>query len=222
MRECFEVDFAGPQPFEIPALVLAAIAWPGAQEARQRLSLFTSLCVWLIQARADADPAWAMQPQPIKPIYLTWPAAQRAKDLRTFQRRIRDRLTAGHLAVAFLQEAESGDLPRLPPGALRLSLNQLTKTVTDDLGIEDPENVEARIWRPSLPVIHLCAAWAASVQEAQREQGRTPTIVDLDTDPTFLRLVLARAVLNVPLLAKSRLKIAPERLIRFSFGEVGS
>jgi hypothetical protein len=224
MRECFEIDFEGPQPFEIPALVLAALARPaaGEREAAARLSLYISLCPWLIQQRSLSEPEWATQPLPIKPIYLTWPQSQIEKDMRTFHRRMRDRLTAGHLAVGFLQEAESGVLPKLPPGALRLSLNELMKTVTEDLGIEDPENVESRVWRPSLPVIHLCAAWAVSLQEAKIATGQMPSIPDLYADPDFLKLVLRRAEMNVPLLAKSRLKIAPEKLVRFRPLEVGS
>jgi hypothetical protein len=217
MRECYEIDFNGPQPFEIPALVLAALARPDEGETKARESLYNSLCVWLIQQRAALEPDWARAPQPIKPIYLSWPAAQVAKDLRTFHRRVRDRLTAGQLAVAFLQERETGGSAKLPPGARRLSLNELAPTVLEDLGFADyPENVEARVWRPSLPVIHLCVAWAVSVQEAQRERARTPTVVDLYLDPSFLALVLARAEMNVPLLAKSQLKFAPEKLIRFS------
>jgi hypothetical protein len=83
MREIFELDFAGPQPFEIPALVMAAIARPGAAEARARESLAASICVQLIQQRCADDPAWGARPQLIKPIYLCRPATLIAADTRT-------------------------------------------------------------------------------------------------------------------------------------------
>src|SRR5580692_2415800 len=106
MREVFEIDFDGPQPFELPALVLASLAHPGLgeQEEKARLSLYISLCAWLIQRRSYLDPEWAAQPLPIKPMYLAWRESTISKNMRTFDRRMRDRLTAGHLAVAFLQQ----------------------------------------------------------------------------------------------------------------------
>lgn len=40
----------------------------------------------------------------------------------------------------------------------RLSINELAELVRDDARYSGPENVETRIWRPSLPVIHLATA----------------------------------------------------------------
>jgi hypothetical protein len=68
---------------------------------------------------------------------------------------MRDRMIAGRMGIGFLKEAVTG---RVPEGLKRLSINELAELVRDDAGYSEPENVEARIWRPSLPVIHLATA----------------------------------------------------------------
>ena len=47
------------------------------------------------------------------------------RDVRTLDRRLKDRVTAGRMVVAFLQEAELEELPWLPPEVARLSINEL-------------------------------------------------------------------------------------------------
>jgi len=217
MREALQVDFAGVQPLEAPALFIATLARPGAREEEARFRLTGSLCTWLIRQRCVREPQWAVQPQPIKPAYLSLSDAHIKADMRTLERRMKDRICAGHMAVAFLKEAESGVTPDLPDGAKHLSLNELSKVVAPDRGIESPENVETRVWRPSLPVIHLCAAWVVTLQQRLRDLGSLPDIVELYTDPAFLVAVLLKAELYVPLLEKSRLKVSPDRLVRFQF-----
>lgn len=216
MGECFEVDLEEPISYEVPALFLTVLGWPGPKEADSRPDLYESIAVWLIQHRCVTDPAWARQQIPIMPAaLLTISERERQRDLRTLERRLKDRLTAGYMAVAFLKEAESGTPTELPEGVERLSVNQLAAAVAADRGIADPENLETRIWRPSLPVLHLCAAWTVCIQECQRETGREPSIGDLYAQPGFLALVLTRAALFEGLLQKSQLQIDPETLIRF-------
>src|SRR3979490_755858 len=79
------------------------------------------------------------------------------RDLRTLYRRHRHRMIAGRMAIAFLQKA-SGITPKVPGTTGRLSIDALCTLVADDAGYTEPENVETRIWRPSLPVIHVAAA----------------------------------------------------------------
>lgn len=215
MGECFEVDLEEPISYEVPALFLAVLGWPGPKEAESRQGFYESICVELIRHRCATEPEWACRHIPIMPALLTISERERQRDLRTLERRLMDRLTAGHMAVAFLQEAESGTPPELPEGVERLSVNQLAAAVAPDRGIADPENLETRVWRPSLPVLHFCAAWAVCIQEVQRETGREPSFGDLYALPGFLALVLTRAALFEVLLQKSRLQIDPETLIRF-------
>jgi hypothetical protein len=211
----YEVDFEGSQPFEISALVLANLARPGEAEAKARDELYQSLLSWLIRDRCGRDPEWCEKPQRIIPVYMCRSERLIERDMRTFWRCLRDRLIAAYMVVAFLKEAESGVVPKLPNGMKRLSINEIATSVASDIGMVDAGNVETRVWRPSLPVIHLCAAWAVCVQECKRERG-----LDLMTniafmDEQFLRLLLERAELYEPLLERSRLKIKPEKLTRF-------
>ena len=59
------------------------------------------------------------------------------------------------MGIGFLKEAVTG---QVPAGLKRLSINELAELVLDDAGYSEPQNVETRIWRPSLPVIHLATA----------------------------------------------------------------
>jgi hypothetical protein len=91
----------------------------------------------------------------MKPIYAFRLQQDISRDLRTLDRRIRDRMIAGRMGIGFLKEAVTG---QVPAGLKRLSINELAELVRDDARYSEPENVETRIWRPSLPVIHLATA----------------------------------------------------------------
>ena len=216
MREIYQVDLAGPQLFEVSALLISNLAWPGPHEAAGRERLYLSLCAWFIRDQAARDPQWAGRPQLIRPDYACRAEAYIKRDVRTLDRRLRDRVTAGRMAIAFLKEAESGALPKLPSGAARLSIKQLAASVHVDLGFRDAENVPTRVWRPSLPVIHLCAAWAVTARDVWNATGGEDVMLDeVMRQPTFLASLIHRAELYEPLLEASRLKISPDALIRF-------
>lgn len=67
-------------------------------------------------------------------------------------------MAAARMAIAYLKEAATGQVPKLPPGIKRLSLNQLSEMVLKDTRERMPENVETRIWGESVPVIHIASA----------------------------------------------------------------
>jgi hypothetical protein len=150
-------DFSKIEVFEAGAALLALLAYPEGGSDNKRSNLHTSLCALAIRAIYPLDSESAHRPQPIKPIYAFRTQREIDRDLRTLRRRHRDRMIAGRMAVAFLQEAY-GVEPKLPAAAGRLSINALSTLVADDAGYTEAENVESRIWRPSLPVIHLAAA----------------------------------------------------------------
>ena len=84
----------------------------------------------------------------MKPIYAFRLQQDISRDLRTLERRSRDRMIAGRMGIGFLKEAVTG---QIPAGLKRLSINELAELVLDDAGYSEPQNVETRIWRPSLP-----------------------------------------------------------------------
>jgi hypothetical protein len=110
-------------------------------DAKQQEDLYLSYYSWCVRDRAAKDPFWAQQRQWIQPNAACRSEAAIGRDLRTLRRR--DRLTAGHIALAFLKETESGAMPVLPKGAKRLSLNQMIETM-------DPDVLAKMIYRAGL------------------------------------------------------------------------
>ena len=132
-------------------------------------------------------------------------------------------MTAGHMAVAFLQEAETGAKPKLPPKVPRLSVNAMASYAMEERGITDQANMKSRVWRPSRPVIHLCAAWVTLAQAHFAEHDVPLEPVEAMRKPEFLALLLYRAQLIEPLVERSQLNIAADDLIRFRLSKkVGS
>jgi hypothetical protein len=59
--------------------------------------------------------------------YALRPQGEIDRDLRTLQRRLRDRMIAGRMAIGFLKEAVTGEIPELPAGIKRMSVNQMAQ-----------------------------------------------------------------------------------------------
>ena len=116
------------------------------------------------------------------------------------------------MAIGFLKEARTGEVP---PGIKRVSINELAQLVLDDVGYTEPENVETRIWRRSLPVIHLASALQLMLHLADPETGPIG-LEALLLGRNVIELLICTAESHEALIAQSRhLRIAPEKLIRF-------
>src|SRR5712672_1686219 len=154
------IDFDQLEVYEAGALLLTWLAYPheNKEDDERRSRVHTALCACALRAKCEMDPVWANSPQSVKPIYLCQTERDLNRSLRTLQRRLRDRMVAARMAYPFLKEAETGEVPELPPSVKRLSINQMAELVLTDAGHTDPENVETRIWRESRPVIHLASA----------------------------------------------------------------
>ena len=148
------VDLNRVEVYEAGASLITLLAYPRERE-EVWAQVHASLCSYALRIRSASEPDQATVPQPIKPIYAFRLEQDISRDLRTLERRMRDRMIAGRMGIGFLKEAVTG---RVPEGLKRLSINELAELVRDDAGYSEPENVEARIWRPSLPVIHLATA----------------------------------------------------------------
>jgi hypothetical protein len=124
---------------------------------------------------------------------------------------MRDRIIAGRMGIGFLKESVTGQVPE---GLKRLSINELAELVLDDAGYSEPENVEARIWRPSLPVIHLATALRLLLHLGN------PLIGPIGYEALLLgrnviELVIRTAEYHRVLFTQSRfLRLDPESLIR--------
>lgn len=163
------IDLSRNEVYECGAILLAVLAFPSPNEMQRRLRYHQALCGHALHTLMRSD-SWAWSPQRLKPGYLRLSDAEAAAAFKTTERRLRDRLMAAHIAMAFAKEA-AGLLPSDP--VRRLSLNteavRLVETMSRGLkGPSDPHDAERRIWRPSLPVIHIACAVAHLCDEAER------------------------------------------------------
>jgi hypothetical protein len=208
------VDFRQLEVYEVGALLLTWLALPGEKESEERRSrVHASLCAYALRAKYETDPEWLASPQPIKLVYALRRQLDINRDLRTLERRLRDRMIAARMAIGFLKEAVTGELPKLPAGINRISVNQMARLVLDDAAYTDPENVETRIWRPSLPVIHLATAIQVMLQLAEPVTGPLG-LEALLVDREVIELVVRTAQYHESVVVQSRLKIDPDKLIR--------
>jgi hypothetical protein len=123
-------------------------------------------------------------------------------------------MVAGRMAIAFLKDALPGRVPELPAGVKRLSINQLAELVLGDTKFTEPDNVETRIWRPSLPVIHLCSAIQVLLSLAEAEVGLI-ALEALLLNRTVIELIVRAAAYHETLLAHRRhLHCDAQRMIR--------
>ncbi len=210
------IDFNELEVYKAGAFLLTLLAYPGERDVDEaRSSAHKALCSLALQALAQADPVWAETPQPIKPVYILCSDKEIEKNLKALQRRIRDRMAAARMAIAFLKDAETGKPPPLPEGVKRLSINELSRLVLSDTTQSDPENIESRIWRPSRPVIHLAAALQALMQLVARAAGPPVTFWNVLLYRDVLEWVVTEAQRYEELIGKSqRIHIDPNMLIR--------
>jgi cytochrome c553 len=167
------------EPFEIGAMLVAILAFPGHQEIDARERAFEALCAntVCITCKTDWDhrAGWSAR----FPAYAAIDAAESRRRLRTLHRRLRDRMKAAQIALGFFDEAarrlfasiaeaypdlkaQIGDVAArptpLPAGVARHSLNALIRYHSPQSNDDGWHNQEHRIWRSSLPVIHLATA----------------------------------------------------------------
>lgn len=162
------VDLSTQATYEAGALLLTLLAFPKETVDDQVLAeLHASLCTTALIERARTDPSWAVAHQAIKPVHFSVAPDVAKRKLRTLHRRLRDRMIAGRIANAILFDA-AGLSPTLPKGCEGFSIKQLIKLALDDLDQNDAEDAEERIWRQSLPAVHIAAAVQAYLNRSDK------------------------------------------------------
>lgn len=214
----YGIDYTRNESYECGMILLTILAYPEPNTDMQKENLHASLCHLYLRAEFEEEPEWRNTPQSIKPLYAFRTEKQVSKDLRQLQRRLRDRMIAARIAMPFLQEVNIGKLPVLPKPVARLSLNGMCSLVLDDAGHSDPENVETRIWRKSIPVIHLAAAVAILKDQLDKMSDKEVSIYDLVLNPSAVEWIISASQIYADMLVKSdRFKIKVDSLIEFSF-----
>jgi hypothetical protein len=210
------LDFRKLEVYEAGVTLATLLAYPGRNDTdATRGRMHRTLCADILLERYETDPEWAAAPQLIKPKYAFVSGQEIDRNLRPLVRRLRDRMAAAHMVIPFLLQAQNGRTPDLPPGVKRLSLNQMAEFVCSDVGQSEPQNVKSRIWRPSVPVIHLAAAIAVLGQDIWRGTAQPLRLQDLVRTQCIIERIVRQAEEFEALIAKSRyLHIDPENLIR--------
>ena len=177
----------GDAPYEAGAALLTALSWPemiddvGAMGKRHAAlcQMYMTAQIEFQAARAETDPSGTVDLAAVKPLYLTQPPKWVSTFDDELHRRLDDRMVAARVAIPFLRQA-AGLPVQLPPGVKRLSLDRVTNLVLDDklTREKDDKNFQARVWRPSRPVIHIASAIAVLLDHAER-QGNGFTVGDL-------------------------------------------
>jgi hypothetical protein len=213
------IDFNRLEVYEAGAVLVSVLAYPGDSEEETRAGVHASLCHHALRVKCEIEPNWALSPQRMKPIYALRTSREVKQDLRTLQRRLRDRLVAGRMAIGFLKEGVAGPVTERPAGLSRVSINQMARLVIDDTGQTDPENVETRIWRASLPVIHIASALQLFLWLAEPEMGRLVLETFL-LNRKSIECVIRGAQYHESIIAQSgRLPIDPARLLQIRLTE---
>ena len=203
----FLIDLDNVEIYEAGASLITLLAYPGEKEeiwAR----VHASLCSYALRTKAASEPDRQAVPQLIKPIHAFRSEEDISRDLRTLDRRMRDRIIAGRMGIGFLKEVVTRQVPK---GLKRLSINELAELVLEDAGYSEPENVETRIWRPSLPVIHL----ATALLQPGDPESRPIRYEALLLDSNVIERVIHTAEHHRTLFMHSRsLRLDPQSLIR--------
>ena len=152
------LDSSRLAPFEIGALLLSVLAFPGPTEEDECNRAAEALCADLLRETIRAYPDQAAKWQDAYPDYFAIGRVECRRCLRTYKRRLRDRMVAARMSLGYFQEGIAQQPATLPPSINSLSLNELSKLVLSQSGESNSENVEHRAWRGSRPVIHLAAA----------------------------------------------------------------
>jgi hypothetical protein len=129
------IDFRRLEVYEAGALLVTMLAYLDESE-ETRAEVHASLCVHALRTRCAMEPDWTIPPQPMKPLYALRHQHENDHYLRTLERRLRDRAVAGRMAIGFLKEAVTGELPA---GVKRLSINEMAQLVLGDIGFSEPE-----------------------------------------------------------------------------------
>ena len=215
MPQIFNLNFNRYEIYECGATLVSLLAYPdGEMDGSKRENLRRSLCALALRARYDETAAASSRPQLMKPIYALRDERLVEKDLKPLKRIMRQRMAAARMAIGFLQEVDMGTTPKLPDRMRNLSIAEASNLVLKDVGESDNRNVASRIWRPSLPVIHIAAATAVVKDMADKSDGEPLSIGHLIMTRPVINAIVKESQRYEPMLKKiSKFNIDPKTLI---------
>jgi hypothetical protein len=207
------VDLRGVGPPRTGAVVVAAIAYPGPNElALRELTERRLVNRWLRYVIADR-PEVAEQLMSLRPIELLMDRREADGGRLRLWSRLEARLTAGHIALPFILQQKG----KAPPArfARRPTLMEAARIVLGEDRTAAAKHLLNRKFYPTLPVIHLAAAWAAMATREGVQGEVATTVTDLVDNQERLEAMLREAENLAFVLQASPLAIDPGKLIRF-------
>jgi hypothetical protein len=214
------LDLKEHEPFEIGAMLLSILGFPGRTEQKAVKMAAEALCANVLRETIAADPAHTSDWQAAYPVYTTIDKSEIRRRLRMLERRLRDRKVASRMSLGFFQEGISQEAARLPASMVCLSLNELSELVQSQSGWSDPENVERRAWHDSRPVIHLATSMQVVARTFAPDQSTFGIPLDI---PSLNRAMIGLSEFYAKIvLSDRRFGVRPEDLIRIRLTSTGT
>lgn len=172
------LDFSQLEPYEVGAMIATWMCWPNVDDDTIRAERFRELCGWSFRQLVGRHPGGESVPWAVKPIYAWVKPTLFDYGSKEFGKRLARMFSFGHDAVVFLKAAQTGREDELFPGMKKLTLSSLLDSRADAAATGGRPPLDAanfrRLWRPSLPVIHIAAAW----QVVQQDYDRAGRVID--------------------------------------------
>jgi hypothetical protein len=207
------VDGTQFEPFEIGAALTSIITFPCPDQIDDRGNACTAGCAWAVREYSKESPENAAWWRARYPDYACVDKKCVDSWMRKIQRRLNQRIIAGRIALGYFDEAlrnmfvtmgerypdlrtKIGDIESyrapLPEGVARHSLNAVIEHFFPNNSSTDG-NIETRIWRPSLPAIHLAAALYVLSRSRKPNARELPWCLD---DRSFQRDLVQLALVH--------------------------
>lgn len=205
-------DFAVTEPYEIAAALFSLIAYPPAQYKSDKIDLCAlGLITKYLHYKRKTDDTWAASYQKIKPIYLDMNESQFEQIEKKFDETLQDRLNAAFIAKRWLEETKN------PESKQRTTIQAFIDELADYQGIRDIDNLRARVWRKSVPVIHLSMALAKVIDLMQNELKLIPTYFWFFENPNLVKEIIKYAANLKEEILASKIKITSADLLDVSY-----
>ena len=205
-------------PFEIGALIMAALAFPEVDKVHRMAEVKDALCADLLRATIKADRGRRSELVDAFPHYLSITPKESHRRRRTTQRRWRDRMVAARMMRPRLKAALLNAPLSLPCSVPRASINAISNYVVGSDSEEVAHNFRARVWRPSRPIVALAAAM--DFVQCVLKPMETAAPYDLqDLNIHRAVITIAQTRFEPIILADNALKMADNELIKIRWIE---